>query len=398
VTDAGVTDMLHLGSDHRTVKLVVDSGAKTRKKTRQYRTPKSSSTVSWRPKSTAEYQQKLDTCLTDALTDERLYLSSKSLDDKLSFLECQAVRTATECRKVEQCSQISKQMTFDNLKDLVIRRQTLEPGLESKLARLSISKEIQKELRKHLKGKKRAQIAERLNEFEGLKQLGAIRANGKRNLLRSVVDTNGELRNGRQEIVDVFAAFYGTLYARQDRRGAGGTRWSGGACEGVEAFTIDEARKQLQKMAKNRAADDSGLVVEMLQEASDYTLQVVVEIFNEILQPEPQTPDAWKTSRIKVLYKKGDQKLPENYRPITLLKILYKLFSRMINGRVQSVLDRAQPVDQAGFRPGFGVDDHLLTMVLPIERAMEFNCPLWLCTVDFTKAFDTVSHESVLKH
>ena len=72
--------------------------------------------------------------------------------------------------------------------------------------------------------------------------------------------------------------------------------------------------------------------------------------------------------------------------------IMYKLFSRMVNGRIQATLDRAQPVDQAGFRPGFRVDDHLITMLWLIEKTNEFNVPLWICATDFAKAFDTVSH------
>ena len=67
----------------------------------------------------------------------------------------------------------------------------------------------------------------------------------------------------------------------------------------------------------------------------------------------------------------------------------------MVSGRIRSILDGAQPVDQAGFRAGFSVDDHLITMVLLMEKSNEFNIPVWLCAVDFTKAFDTVSHDSV---
>ena len=149
-------------------------------------------------------------------------------------------------------------------------------------------------------------------------------------------------------------------------------------------------------MAKNRSANDSGLVAETLQEASDLTLELIVGVFNEILQPVPVTPEAWRQSRVKVMFKKGDQKLPANYRPITLLKILYKLFSRMINSRIQSTLDAAQPVDQAGFRSGFSVDDNLITMILLMEKCSEFNCQLWFCAIDFAKAFDTIFHSSIL--
>jgi hypothetical protein len=78
-----------------------------------------------------------------------------------------------------------------------------------------------------------------------------------------------------------------------------------------------------------------------------------------------------------------------------MLRILYKLFSRLLNGRLQDILDKAQPVEQAGFRAGFGVEDHLFTMVMLIEASSEYNVPFWACAVDFRKAFDTVDHESL---
>ena len=126
-------------------------------------------------------------------------------------------------------------------------------------------------------------------------------------------------------------------------------------------------------------------------------LDVIIEIFNEIVKPAPCAPTVWKESRVRVLFKKGDARLPDNYRPITLLKILHTLFSRMVMSRIQGVLEGAQSVDQAGFRAGFGIDDHLFTMTLLIERCAEFNVPLWACAIDFRKAFDTVEHSAVWK-
>jgi hypothetical protein len=74
---------------------------------------------------------------------------------------------------------------------------------------------------------------------------------------------------------------------------------------------------------------------------------------------------------------------------------MYKLFSRLLNARMESILDQAQSVDQAGFISGFGVDDHLFTAGMLNEGRAEFSVPRWACTVDFRKAFDTVDHRSL---
>ena len=116
---------------------------------------------------------------------------------------------------------------------------------------------------------------------------------------------------------------------------------------------MEEVRVALKTMAKKKAADERGIVVEMLQEGGAFMIQLIGELFSEIFQRKALAPESWKTSLVKVLFKKGDPKQPGNYRPITLLPILYKLFSWILCGRIRQTLEDAQRADQAGFCAGF---------------------------------------------
>eukprot|EP00973_Karenia_brevis_P069333 9640262-Karenia_brevis.AAC.1 len=75
-----------------------------------------------------------------------------------------------------------------------------------------------------------------------------------------------------------------------------------------------------------------------------------------------------------------------------MLSVLYKVFSKLIGNRIAGLLDRCQPPDQAGFRPGYSCDDHLFTVGQVLERAEEYQISVWAAAVDFQKAFDTVEH------
>ena len=121
--------------------------------------------------------------MQDSVIEDRLYWTIKSIEDKLSFLEKKKVETARECRKPEQCSEIGNHATSDVLKGLVEHRQNLQPGCDNKEERLTLSKQIQKEVRRLLKTKKREQIAERLTKFKDSRNMAGIRTGGKRNLL-----------------------------------------------------------------------------------------------------------------------------------------------------------------------------------------------------------------------
>ena len=120
----------------------------------------------------------------------------------------------------------------------------------------------------------------------------------------------------------------------------------------------------------------------------------MADIFNEVLLRN-YTPEGWRRTRIKVLLKKGDARILDNYRPISILPILYKLFTRVLTQRVKKVLDAGQSADQAGFRPGYSTDDHLFVTTMLFERAAEWGAPIWIAAVDFKKAFDSVSHDEL---
>ena len=62
---------------------------------------------------------------------------------------------------------------------------------------------------------------------------------------------------------------------------------------------------------------------------------------------------------------------------------------------MSETLQRAQSVDQAGFRAGYSCDDHLFVLTLLSELFAEFRKPLWMVAVDFKKAFDSVGHISL---
>ena len=115
------------------------------------------------------------------------------------------------------------------------------------------------------------------------------------------------------------------------------------------------------------------MVVELLKDGGRVVRQALAHIFNDILLKDMMPPEEWKESRIIVLFKKGDQHKPENYRPITLLPIMYNIFSRLLQQRIKAVLQEAQSCDQAGFRTGLSCADHLFTAVQLVEKMKEFQ-------------------------
>eukprot|EP00973_Karenia_brevis_P034557 4767639-Karenia_brevis.AAC.1 len=81
---------------------------------------------------------------------------------------------------------------------------------------------------------------------------------------------------------------------------------------------------------------------------------------------------------------------PSNWRPIAILPILYKIFSKMLNARLMPVLDQYQPHDQIGFRPHMRIENAFVIMHGLAEIAVENNMNVWMASCDMRKALDRI--------
>ena len=73
-----------------------------------------------------------------------------------------------------------------------------------------------------------------------------------------------------------------------------------------------------------------------------------------------------------------------------------KIMLRIIQGRLATYIEREIPEEQAGFRKGRGTRDQIANIRWILERAMEYGKTIFMCFIDYSKAFDCVDHSSRL--
>ena len=87
---------------------------------------------------------------------------------------------------------------------------------------------------------------------------------------------------------------------------------------------------------------------------------------------QSQIPQSWHKSSVIALFKKSDPTLVQNYRPISLLQVGYKIFAALILHRLKTAgaEHRIWP-SQFGFRTGRGTTDALCMIRRLIDKALE---------------------------
>ena len=126
-------------------------------------------------------------------------------------------------------------------------------------------------------------------------------------------------------------------------------------------------------------------------------IRFMADFFNTILN-SGYVPEIWSLGLIVPMYKnKGDRSDPNNYRGITLLSCLGKLFTSCLNFRINEYLKENDILgyEQAGFREEHSTIDHVFTLHAIIEYYKVKNKQLYCAFVDYKKAFDTIDRSAL---
>ena len=114
---------------------------------------------------------------------------------------------------------------------------------------------------------------------------------------------------------------------------------------------------------------------------------------------EGKIPEFLKQGRVTLIYKKDDCLDPANYRPITITSVLLKLFTRVLNVRLDRVAERQKFLteQQFGFRKNKSTADAIFVITTAIEKAKQEGMDAGLASIDLKAAYDMVCRKSLFK-
>ena len=109
-------------------------------------------------------------------------------------------------------------------------------------------------------------------------------------------------------------------------------------------------------------------------------------------------PHIFKTAVIKLIFKKGDKTLTNNYRPVCILTIFSKLHEKCIKRRIYNFLGENKLIspNQFGFRSNMGTEDAIINLTTQINYQIDNNKKPLAVFLDLAKAFDTISHSMLV--
>ena len=160
----------------------------------------------------------------------------------------------------------------------------------------------------------------------------------------------------------------------------------------------NEVYKIITNLNNDCSSGHNNIPVRYLKPIAEYPTSGMVHIINTSID-QGIFPKQWKTSRVCPIPKTDNLTSIKNYRPISVLSVLSKVYERVILNQLCSFIETQNlyNINQSGFRKGHSTNTLLLKLRDDIRTAMNRSEVTLSILIDYPKAFDTIDHRILLE-
>ena len=156
-----------------------------------------------------------------------------------------------------------------------------------------------------------------------------------------------------------------------------------------------EVRRAINHMKNNKAPGPDEITVEQIKGLEEFGIEKLTFIFNKICD-SGEIPEDLSKSIFITLPKKPDAIECELHRTISLMSHTTKILLRVLINRARSKLKPEISNVQYGFVEDKSTRNAIFIVCMISERVIEMQKNLYLCFIDYAKAFDKVKHEQLI--
>ena len=157
----------------------------------------------------------------------------------------------------------------------------------------------------------------------------------------------------------------------------------------------DFFQKEIENLCIKKATQQSDIPVRIMKENNDLCSYILHHSFNNSVSSSV-FPNDLKKADITPIYKKDEKFLMTNYRPVSILPNVSKLFERSMFNQISTYFEKLFSKFQCGFRKGYNAQHSLLVLIENIRKILDKKGFAGIVLTDLSKAFDCIDHDLLI--
>ena len=158
-----------------------------------------------------------------------------------------------------------------------------------------------------------------------------------------------------------------------------------------------EMLSQIKELDSKKTGTYMNIPIKRLQDVGDIVAEILAQIWNiEIIQNK-KFDVKLKVADITPLHKKLETIYKENYRPVSLLPVVSKIFEKLMLKQMKPFIESFLSKWLCGYRKGYNSQYALTAMIERLKKCLDKKGGIYgAVLMDLSKAFDTINHELMI--
>ena len=159
--------------------------------------------------------------------------------------------------------------------------------------------------------------------------------------------------------------------------------------------TYEEILNEINSLDTSKSTQSEDIPFKIIKDNADIFANFILQSFNKCIIDE-KFPDQLKKADVSPIFKKGNHNDKTNYRPVSILPSLSKMYERLIYNQINQMTENALLIFQCGFRKKYSTQHALIAMIEKAKKTIDKGGTFGALLTDLSKAFDCMTHDLLI--
>ena len=159
--------------------------------------------------------------------------------------------------------------------------------------------------------------------------------------------------------------------------------------------TYEEILIEINSLDTSKSPQSEDIPFKIIKDNADIFANFILQNFNKCII-DGKFPDQLKKADVSPVFKKGNHNDKTNYRPVSILPSLSKIYERLIYNQINHMTENALSIFQCGFRKKYSTQHALIAMIEKARKILDKGGTFGALLTDLSKAFDCMTHDLLI--
>ena len=163
-----------------------------------------------------------------------------------------------------------------------------------------------------------------------------------------------------------------------------------------EQVKLADIEKEITNLNSKNASTHQNIPAKVLKLSSEICSESLHKIWTNEIIGDKSFPNKLKLEDITAVFKKGDTTSVKNYRPVSVLPVVSKIFERLMQNQLCTFIEQHLSPFLCGYRKGYSPQLALVTLLEKWKATLDQQGFAGAILIDLSKAFDTINHQLLI--